>query len=25
VNEFGDTYQQYQQRVRGLVPLPKGK
>lgn len=25
VNEFGDTYRQYQQRVRGLVPLPKGK
>jgi methanethiol S-methyltransferase len=25
VNEFGDTYKQYQQRVRGLVPLPKGK
>ena len=25
VNEFGDTYKQYQDRVRGLVPLPKGK
>jgi methanethiol S-methyltransferase len=25
VKEFGDTYKQYQQRVRSLVPLPKGK
>jgi methanethiol S-methyltransferase len=25
VKEFGDTYKQYQQRVRGLAPLPKGK
>ncbi len=25
VNEFGDTYTQYQDRVRSLVPLPKGK
>jgi methanethiol S-methyltransferase len=25
VSEFGDTYKQYQQRVRSLVPLPKGK
>ena len=25
VNQFGDTYRQYQKRVRGLVPLPKGK
>lgn len=25
VKEFGDTYKQYQQRVRGLLPLPKGK
>jgi methanethiol S-methyltransferase len=24
VNEFGDTYKQYQERVRALVPLPKG-
>jgi methanethiol S-methyltransferase len=25
VKEFGNTYTQYQNRVRGLVPLPKGK
>ncbi len=25
VREFGDTYTQYQERVRGLVPIPKGK
>jgi methanethiol S-methyltransferase len=25
VDHFGDTYKQYQGRVRGLVPLPKGK
>ena len=25
INEFGDSYRQYQGRVRGLVPLPKGK
>jgi methanethiol S-methyltransferase len=25
VKEFGDTYTQYQDRVHGLVPLPKGK
>ncbi len=25
VNEFGDTYTQYQDRVPSLVPLPKGK
>jgi methanethiol S-methyltransferase len=25
VKQFGDTYKQYQRRVRGLVPLPKGK
>lgn len=25
VKEFGDTYTQYQNRVHGLLPLPKGK
>jgi methanethiol S-methyltransferase len=25
VKEFGDTYTEYQSRVHGLVPLPKGK
>ncbi len=25
VKQFGDTYRQYQKRVRSLVPLPKGK
>lgn len=25
VKEFGETYTQYQQRVRGLLPFPKGK
>jgi methanethiol S-methyltransferase len=25
VKEFGDTYKQYQNRVHGLLPLPKGK
>lgn len=25
VKEFGETYKQYQRRVRALVPLPKGK
>ena len=25
VKEFGDTYRQYQDRVHGLLPLPKGK
>jgi methanethiol S-methyltransferase len=25
VDQFGDTYRRYQERVRGLVPLPRGK
>jgi methanethiol S-methyltransferase len=25
VNEFGDTYKQYQDRVHGLIPFPKAK
>jgi protein-S-isoprenylcysteine O-methyltransferase Ste14 len=25
IHEYGDTYKQYRDRTRGLVPLPKGK
>ena len=25
IHEYGNTYKQYKERVRGLVPLPKGK
>jgi protein-S-isoprenylcysteine O-methyltransferase Ste14 len=25
IHEYGDTYKQYKDRTRGLVPLPKGK